>query len=68
MACSATTPRPVAAARIHSCSIPRSIIIYNASMGFLCYDRDGTGTAAALQFAQLNGNPGPTNTNFLVVA
>ena len=43
-------------------------IIYNAATGNLFYDRDGTGAAAQVQFAHLNGNPGLANTNFVIVA
>ncbi|WP_428673516.1 lectin-like protein [Reyranella sp.] len=43
-------------------------IVYNAVTGNLFYDSDGTGAAAAVQFAQLNGAPSISNTNFNVVA
>jgi Ca2+-binding RTX toxin-like protein len=43
-------------------------IIYNMATGNLFYDKDGTGAAAAVEFAHLNGNPALSNTNFLVVA
>jgi len=43
-------------------------IIYNPTTGNLFYDRDGTGSAAAVQFAHLNGTPTLSNTNFSVVA
>src|SRR5262249_13112060 len=43
-------------------------IIYNTATGNLFYDRDGTGAAAAVEFAHLNGNPALSNTNFFIVA
>ncbi len=43
-------------------------IIYNQSTGFLSYDADGTGVGAAVQFAQLTGNPTTIDhTDFVVV-
>lgn len=43
-------------------------IIYNSATGDLLYDRDGTGSVAAVQFAHLDGAPAIGNTNFKVVA
>jgi Ca2+-binding RTX toxin-like protein len=42
-------------------------IIYSAATGNLFYDRDGTGAAAAVQFAHLNGSPALSNTDFVIV-
>ena len=42
-------------------------IIFNAATGNLFYDRDGTGAAAALQFARANGLPSLTNADFVIV-
>jgi hypothetical protein len=42
-------------------------IIYNASTGALSYDADGTGAAAAVQFAQLSSGLALTNQDFLVI-
>lgn len=43
-------------------------IIYNSTTGNLFYDRDGTGSAAPVQFAHLNGAPAVNNTDFVVVS
>ena len=43
-------------------------IIYNFNNDNLYYDRDGTGSAAAVAFAHVNGNPNLTNADFVVVA
>ncbi len=43
-------------------------IIYNSANGNLYYDRDGTGSASAVQFAHLNGTVTLSNTNFTVVS
>ena len=43
-------------------------IIYNSATGNLFYDSDGTGSAAAVQFAHLDGNPTLSRTNFVVVS
>ena len=42
--------------------------IYNTSSGVLWYDRDGTGSTAAVQIATLTGQPALTHTDFLIVA
>ena len=43
-------------------------IIYNTTNDNLYYDRDGTGSAAAVAFSHVNGNPALTNADFVVVA
>ena len=43
-------------------------IIYNTTSDNLLYDRDGTGAAAAVAFAHVNGNPLLTNADFVIVA
>jgi Ca2+-binding RTX toxin-like protein len=43
-------------------------IIYNTTNDTLLYDRDGTGAAAAVAFAHVNGNPLLTKADFVVVA
>jgi Ca2+-binding RTX toxin-like protein len=43
-------------------------IIFNAATGNVFYDRDGTGSAGAVQFAHLNGTLTLSNTNFSVVS
>ena len=43
-------------------------ILYDAATGALFYDRDGTGAAAAVQFATLDNMPATLNaTDFLVI-
>jgi trimeric autotransporter adhesin len=42
-------------------------IIYNSATGALFYDSDGTGAAAAIQFATLSTGLGLTNLDFFVV-
>ncbi|MCW5738121.1 MAG: M10 family metallopeptidase C-terminal domain-containing protein [Enhydrobacter sp.] len=42
-------------------------IIYNAAEGALFYDRDGTGAAAAVQFATVSAGRAITNNDFVVV-
>ncbi|MCV3244136.1 calcium-binding protein, partial [Mesorhizobium sp. ZC-5] len=42
-------------------------IIYNAATGALSYDSDGTGAAAATQFATLSTGLAMTNADFFVV-
>jgi serralysin len=42
-------------------------IIYNDVTGALSFDVDGTGAAAAVQFAQLSAGLALVNTEFLVV-
>jgi trimeric autotransporter adhesin len=42
-------------------------IIYNSATGALSYDSDGTGAAAAVQFAELSTGLALTNLDFLVV-
>ena len=41
-------------------------VIYNGTTGALSYDADGSGAAAASQFAQLTGNPVLTFADFIV--
>jgi serralysin len=43
-------------------------IIYDAGLHKLFYDSDGIGGAAAVSFANLNGTPILTNTDFFIVA
>jgi Ca2+-binding RTX toxin-like protein len=43
-------------------------IIYNSATGAVLYDSDGTGSAAAIQFARLSAGLPLTNFDFLVVA
>ena len=43
-------------------------LIYNTSTGVLWYDRDGTGSAAAVQVAVLTGAPGLAFTDFQIIA
>jgi Ca2+-binding RTX toxin-like protein len=42
-------------------------VIYNTSTGALFYDADGLGGAAAVQFAQLNGNPALSFSDILII-
>ena len=43
-------------------------ILYDAATGALYYDKDGTGVAAAIQFATLDNMPATLNaTDFLVI-
>jgi Ca2+-binding RTX toxin-like protein len=42
-------------------------IIYNTSTGALYYDADGTGAGVAVQFAQLNGNPALSFSDFFII-
>jgi Ca2+-binding RTX toxin-like protein len=42
-------------------------IIYNTATGALYYDVDGTGAGAAVQFAQLNGNPALSFSDILII-
>jgi Ca2+-binding RTX toxin-like protein len=42
-------------------------ILYNTSTGALSYDPDGTGSAAAIQFAVVTGHPALTAHDFMVV-
>jgi len=42
-------------------------IIYNSDTGALSYDPDGTGSAAAVQFAELSTKLALTNLDFLIV-
>ena len=42
-------------------------VLYNTSDGSLLYDTDGSGAAAAIQFAVLGGNPLITAADFLLV-
>jgi Ca2+-binding RTX toxin-like protein len=44
-----------------------SRIIYNSATGVLKYDSDGTGAAAATQFALLSAHPVLSNANFKIV-
>ncbi|HEY1298996.1 MAG TPA: calcium-binding protein [Stellaceae bacterium] len=43
-------------------------IVYNAGAHRLLYDKDGTGPAAAVPFAVLNGSPALTSADFFIVA
>ncbi|OYU33411.1 hypothetical protein [Novosphingobium sp. PASSN1] len=43
-------------------------LIYNTSTGVLWYDRDGTGSAAAVQVATLTGHPALAYTDFQIIA
>ncbi len=42
--------------------------IYNTTTGVLWYDRDGTGSAAAVQVATLTGHPGLAFSDFQIIA
>jgi Ca2+-binding RTX toxin-like protein len=42
-------------------------IVYNGATGALSYDADGSGVTAAIQFAQLTGNPVLTAADFIVI-
>ena len=42
-------------------------IIYNPATGAIMYDPDGNGTAAAVQFAQVNSGLNVTSTDFYIV-
>lgn len=42
--------------------------IYNATTGVLWYDRDGTGSTAAVQVATLTGQPALAYTDFQIIA
>ena len=42
-------------------------ILYDTSSGALYYDADGSGVAAAVQFATLTGQPALTHTDFYVI-
>ena len=44
-----------------------SRIIYDNTTGDLFYDADGTGGANQIKFAHLNGNPGVSFSDFLIV-
>ncbi len=41
-------------------------VVYNQSTGALLYDADGSGAAAAVQFATLTSKPAVTASDFLV--
>ena len=66
-----TTPGTLSAAEFHLGTAAHDFddrIIFDAATGNLFYDRDGTGSAAAVRFAVLSGVTGTvTEADFLVI-
>ena len=42
-------------------------VLYNATTGMLSYDKDGNGAAAAVNFAELQGAPTLSSTDFVII-
>ena len=42
-------------------------VLYNATTGMLSYDKDGNGAAAAVNFAELQGAPVLSSTDFVII-